>query len=197
MVKVRVYVEGGGDRSNQRAQLREGFARFFQNAGHRVSVITCGSRNNAYRVFKSALRQHTDSFNVLLVDAESPVTTNDLWQHLQNRDSWEQPASATAEQCQLMVQTMEAWFIADVETLARFYGQGFNRNSIPKQSNVEEIPKDELEPALQEATRRTQKGRYAKIRHGAKLLGKIDPVRVIERAPHCARLFSAIKPPRR
>lgn len=193
MVKVRVYVEGGGDRSNQRAQLREGFARFFQNAGYRISVITFGSRNNAYRVFKSALRQHTDSFNVLLVDAESPVTTNDLWQHLQNRDSWEQPASATAEQCQLMVQTMEAWFIADVEALARFYGQGFNRNSIPRRHNVEEIPKHELEPALQEATKRATKGSYAKIRHGARLLGQIDPARVSERAPHCVKLLSALE----
>ena len=192
-MKVRIYVEGGGDSRNQKADLRQGFARFFQRAGHKVSVIACGSRHNAYRDFKNVLKHHTDSFNILLVDAESPVNAENPWQHLRSRDNWEQPLATNAEQCQLMVQTMEAWFVADVEAMAKFYGQRFNRNAIPKRANVEEIPKHDLESALYEATKGTQKGEYAKIRHGAKLLGEIDPARVSERAPHCARLLTTLK----
>lgn len=58
-----------------------------------------------------------------------------------------------------MVQAMEAWFIADVETLKKFYGNGFKENSLPKTSNVEIITKDSLEPSLKNATRNTTKGK--------------------------------------
>lgn len=64
----------------------------------------------------------------------------------------------TADQCHLMVQTMEAWFIADADTLAQFYGQHFNRNSLPGAKDVETIDKSRIEKALDAATRHTTKG---------------------------------------
>jgi hypothetical protein len=44
-----------------------------------------------------------------------------------------------------MVQAMEAWFLADREALAEFYGNGFSAQNLPgSPTNIEAIPKDDL-----------------------------------------------------
>jgi acyl-coenzyme A thioesterase PaaI-like protein len=91
-----------------------------------------------------------------------------------------------------MTQMMEAWLAADVATLRRFYGQGFNANSIPNNPNVEDIPKQRLEAALRAATRNTQKGEYHKIRHGPAILAQLEVARVRAAAAHCDRLFTTL-----
>ncbi len=92
-----------------------------------------------------------------------------------------------------MVQTVEAWLVADPETLTRFYGQGFLRGLLPKRQDVEEIAKADLNRALDRATARTQKGRYHKILHCSILLGLLDPNRVRARARHCDLLFTTLE----
>jgi hypothetical protein len=87
---------------------------------------------------------------------------------------------------------MEAWLIADVEVLQKFYGQGFNANPIPKTLNVEHISKQTIESALKSATRRTAKGEYHKIKHGAKLLRQLNASKVRAAAFHCDRLFTTL-----
>lgn len=190
--KIRIYVEGGGDSPEQKAQIRQGFSQFFyKELRKRIKIIACGSRNNTFKAFKTALRNH-DDYIILLVDAEDYVNSTSRWEHLLQRDEWQRPTNCTEANCHLMVQTMEAWFMADVNALAKFYGQKFNQNSIPRHDDIERIPKSQLEPALIEATKKTQKGSYHKIKHGAKLLGKISPQLVMERSKHCAKLFEAI-----
>jgi hypothetical protein len=153
-------------------------------------IIVCGSRNNAFRSFKNALEDYPDAFNVLLVDSEAAV--NKLpWEHLKSRDNWNSP-SVDDTHCHLMVQAMEAWFIADIDTLKKFYGKGFRENSIPKNTNVEKIDKDSLEPSLKEATRNTSKGEYQKIQHASKLLELLDVTKVRKAAPKCDRLFTTL-----
>lgn len=85
-----------------------------------------------------------------------------------------------------MVQAMEAWFLADREALATFYDGGFLRNSLPgSATNIEIVRKQDLEPALKNATRKTNtKGVYRKIDHGAALLALIDPAKVEKASPH-------------
>jgi hypothetical protein len=87
-----------------------------------------------------------------------------------------------------MVQTMESWFLADRDSLAAFYDGGFLPNSLPGSSkNIEVIRKEDIEPALKKATRKTNsKGEYHKINHGSALLGLIDPAKVGEASPHAA-----------
>lgn len=92
-----------------------------------------------------------------------------------------------------MVQTVEAWLIADVATLKEYYGQKFSTSAIPRNANVEEIDKAKLYSSLKAATRRTQKGEYHKVTHGAELLKRVDVNRVRSRAPHCERLFAMIQ----
>jgi hypothetical protein len=196
--EVRIYVEGGGDQRSGKAAVQEGFSKFLSPLKEiarerRIHwyVIACGSRNAAFDAFGIALRQHVAAFNVLLVDSESHVSQSP-WRHLQDRDHW--PIQGIPdEHCHLMVQVMEAWIIADLETLRRFYGQGFNPNPIPGREDVELIDKADLELALGQATQNTQKGEYHKVRHGPKILALVDVAKVCGKARHCERMFTVLK----
>ena len=93
----------------------------------------------------------------------------------------------------LMVQTMEAWLVADGDALAHYYGQGFRGNALPATPDLESVSKREIEKALQTATRAPTKGRYAKIRHASQLLQRIKPERVRERCASCGRLLDFLR----
>jgi hypothetical protein len=195
--EIRIYIEGGGDSKDTKAFLRQGFSIFLQSLvsmarqnGIRWRIVTCGSRQAAFEALRTAQRDNTESFNVLLVDSEGPVQTTP-WLHLRLRDAWDHD-NLSDDHCHLMTQAMEAWFIADVEALSNFYGAGFHRNSLPRNPNVEQIAKTQLEPSLKAATRATQKGEYHKIRHASKLLEVISVEVVRGASRHCDRLFTTL-----
>ncbi|WP_313954473.1 DUF4276 family protein [Aulosira sp. FACHB-615] len=193
-------MEGGGDGKNTKALIRKGFSKFFnplvelaRSRKVKWNIVICGSRNSAFEDFKNALNDHPEAFNILLVDAEAPVKVESPWQHLKLRDNWDKPSGVDDNQCHLMVQAVEAWFIADIATLKKFYGQGFKENSIPKNPNVETIAKDSLEPSLKTATSKTTKGEYHKINHASKLLELLDVATVRQASPYCDRLFTTLQ----
>lgn len=195
--EVRIYIEGGG-KSDTKAAIREGFSNFLQplcdlarKRGIRWSITACGSRSSAFETFKTALETYSDAFLVLLVDSEVPVVGGH-WKHLQETDGWKS-GKLPDDHCHLMVQTVEAWLIADPEALTRYYGQHFRRNVLPEQTDVETIPKEQLLEKLKRATEKTQKGPYAKIRHCADLLGRLNRDRVRQRASHCDLLFQTLE----
>jgi len=77
--EIRIYVEGGGDDSQTKTLLREGFNRFLQelvimarNKHIKWRVIACGTRNRAFSDFLTASQVHSNAFNLLLVDSEAP-----------------------------------------------------------------------------------------------------------------------------
>jgi hypothetical protein len=198
VAEIRVYVEGGGDGQETKARVRRGFSEFFKDVVTRARekrigwrVVPCGSRDRTLDAFQIALRRHPDAFNIMLVDAEAPVTAEPR-QHLRNRDGWDL-GGVTDDRCHLMVQVVEAWLVADIEALQRYYGDGFNSNSIPRTVNVEQIDKPTLYSSLDAATRRTTKGVYHKIRHGPEILGRLDVSKVRKRAAHCERLFALLE----
>ncbi|NNC18780.1 DUF4276 family protein [Corallococcus exiguus] len=199
MVKeIRLYIEGGGNTNYGKARLRAGFGQFFEEIVQRArrrnvrwQLILCGPRDAAFDGFRHALKDHPSAFNILLVDSEGPVS-KPPWAHLATRDPWQRPENASDDSCQLMVQTAEAWLMADPEALQGYYGKGFALGSLPKTNSVEAIPKTVLEGALDKATQGTQKGRYHKIEHCSDLLGKVDPALVRARSVHCERLFTVL-----
>jgi hypothetical protein len=197
---IRIYVEGGGDPVSK-TKLRKAFNRFLDElqkiaSRNRIKwdIIACGSRDTAYDHFRTALGEYPTAFNVLLVDSEKPVASGvGLWQHLKDRDSWNCPAGVDESQCFLMVQSMETWLIADLESLQEFYGQGFLPNAIPRQADIESIDKVRLMDALSRATINTRsKGEYHKTKHGFDLLGRANPRMVRQRSFHCNRLFTTL-----
>ena len=191
---ARVYVEGGGDSNHLRTLCRKGFSDFFRKAGlegRMPRVVACGSRNEAYNDFVTAHRKAGgDVYPVLLVDSEAAVAAQVPWEHLSQRDSWQKPPNASDDQAHLMVQCMEAWFIADRLCLAQYFEQGFVPNALPPRNDVENIPKNDLMNGLKNATRHTRtKGEYKKGKHSFAILERIDPDLVRQASPCANRLL--------
>jgi hypothetical protein len=196
--EVRIYAEGGGDSRDAKAFLREGFSAFLSSLnsmarekGVRWHIVTCGAGIAAFDAFRTARTQHPEAFNVLLVDSEAPVQTTP-WTHLHDRDGWA-TNGLSDDCCHLMTQAMEAWFVADITALATFYGQGFHPAGIPRNPDVEQVPKAQLETSLRDASRHTLKGEYHKTRHAWMLLRLIDPEVVRRASLHCERLFTTLQ----
>jgi predicted ATPase len=191
LVTVRSYVEGGFQGSTK-SNCRQGFRLFFEKVIPRGSfrVIASGDRRAAFKDSCSALKQNQDDYIILLVDSEEAVTAGP-WRHLGSRegDKWHRPAGAHDDQAHLIVQAMESWFLADRPALTDYYGQGFAVGSLPGQSNIELISKQDVFTALQQSSKKTQKGEYHKTRHEFELLERIDPNRVRTACQHADRLF--------
>jgi Domain of unknown function (DUF4276) len=96
-----------------------------------------------------------------------------------------------------MVQCMEAWILADPESLGSYYGKGFRANSLPARPNLEDEPKLDVYSKFAKATKDTSKGPYseannAKIKHASALLALIDPKKVAARCHRFATFISWI-----
>lgn len=196
-MKMQLYVEGGGSRNFLSTQCRKAFQAFFRKAGlagNLPRIFACGSRQETYKDFCDALdAAQDDEFIVLLVDSEAPVAQGaEPWLHLKNRDNWDKPAGAMDENAHLMVQCMEAWFLADRDALASYYGNGFTENSLPRQVEVENVPKQDIERGLNTATRQCKRGRYHKGRHSFAILADLNPRKVTEASPHARRLINTL-----
>ena len=207
MTEIAVYIEGGGNGKEQKAELRRGFDALFakekSRAGEkRLSLIfiCCGGRQEAYEAFQNALEVNRQRINALLVDSESAIAAvpsnraQDAMirvTHLRQRqrtgvrgqgDGWVL-SDKLGGRVHLMVQCMEAWIVADPDALEAFYKANFKRDKLPKRADLEEEPKSDIYAKLERATEDTQKGKYGKIKHASKLLEKIDPDQVAKRCP--------------
>lgn len=194
---VAIYVEGGGDSRQLKADCREGFRKFFENAklaGRMPRVYACGSRNSAFDKFctKLAESEAEKSSVLLLVDSEEAVQGQGPWSHLERRDRWKRPTDAADDNVHLMVQCMESWFLADAENMAVFFGQGFRKTSLPKNPNIEEITTSEIASSLKKATQQCKSGPYSKGRHSFRVLAVICPERVAAASPYAKRLLDVV-----
>lgn len=197
-MKVKVYVEGGGDGKSLRTKCRRGFSSFFAKAnltGRMPQIIACGGRESAFDKFCIALRsRNAEEFIVLLVDSEGPVADGSgPWLHLSTRDRWTKPEDATDANAHLMVQCMEAWFLADKDGLAAYFGQDFDRNALPGRREIEDVAKDDVLDGLKNATRQCKKDEYGKGRHSFDILEQTDPAKVMNASPHARRLVETLR----
>ncbi|HOO64664.1 MAG TPA: DUF4276 family protein [Synergistaceae bacterium] len=206
MVGAKLYVEGGGDAKELRTACRKGFATFLKKAGFQgilPGVVACGSRENAYDSFCTALRKGQRAF--LLVDSENPVAFRCQqgemknwmpWKHLRSSagGAWKKPVEASEGMCHLMVQCMETWFLADGAAMASFFGQGFNEKALPQRKNIEEIPKKDLYSGFARASAGCKtKGPYDKGKHSFALLCSIDPAKVVEASLWARRFLACLE----
>ena len=201
---VKLYVEGGGDASTLKSECRRGFNEFLRKAGldgRMPRIVACGSRQNAFDSFCTAVKNNEDAF--LLVDSEIVVNPCyqqgepkdwQPWQHLFERDSWQKPTPAQDIHCHLMTQVMEAWFLADRESLAHFFGSGFQETKLPAVARpIETIDKNTLYSSIQKATAHCKsKACYGKGLHSFKILALLTPSKVIECCPWAKRLVDTL-----
>jgi hypothetical protein len=199
-VSVKVYVEGGGNHNKAlETECRRGLQEFFERGGLRgrlPRVVARGGRQQAYDAFCSALvYAQRNETSLLLVDSEAPVQQPGPWEHLKQRagDGWDRPPGATDEQAHLMVQCMEAWFLADQDCFRRYYGDGFRSGALREWVNVENVLKADVMSALRAATRDSRtKGEYSKGNHSFKILALIDPVKVRAASAYADRLLETL-----
>lgn len=191
-MSVRIYVEGGGDNKDTIRRCKEGFTSYCQKLAplnRRPSIVACGGRQQAFDRFSAAfLRSREGEICVLLVDSEDRVSAATPAEYLRTREGWDFPA-VDLHKVFLMVQAMEAWLLADRETLTAFYDGGFLDKSLPGDpTSIESIRKSDLEPALKHASGPTKtKGEYHKVKHGFALLALIDPLKVGGASPHAKK----------
>jgi Domain of unknown function (DUF4276) len=204
---VKLFVEGGGDSNQLKTECRRGFSSFFEKAGLKGKmprIVACGSRQDAYNDFVTALNSNEDA--MLLVDSEQAVDASlkgaddyeswKPWEHLARRegDNWNKPNTATNTHCHLMVQCMENWFLADRQALKDFFGVDFKENQLPSTSRpIEEVDKSQVYDSLAKATKDCQKGSYGKGAHSFKILQQIDPQKVTAAAPWAKRCVAVLK----
>ena len=198
LVSVRIYVEGGGDSKQLKIDCRRGFSKFFEKAGlagRMPRIHACGPRNKAFDKFRTKLAesQAEKSSVLLLVDSEEPVSHgSDPWSHLKKRDGWKRPDNAGSDNVHLMVQCMESWFLADVDSLEKFFGDGFRRATLPKNPKIEKVTTDAIDSSLKSATRQCKSGPYSKGSHSFRVLAVICPVKVANASPHAKRLMDTV-----
>ena len=149
------------------------------------------------------LKVNPNCMSALLVDSEAAIAAVPTVKlqdalirvaHLRQRqststrgqgDGWA-ISDILGERVHLMIQCMEAWIVADPEALEEFYKQNFKKEKLPKRANLEEESKADVYAKLEKATEGTQKGKYGKIKHASKLLGKVSPDKIANRCPRFA-----------
>ena len=196
MVTAKIYIEGGGKGRALETWFCRGWNEFFAKAGVGActKIVRCGGRQQAFDKFRVAVSgQRAGTIPLLLVDSEGAVAAEQsVWQHLEGRDSWKQPEGADEDQAFLMVQVMETWFLADKETLQKFFGQGFRDNAIRQWPNLEDVGKPTVLDALEHATAQCRK-RYSKGKVSFELLARINPGRVEAVCPHAKELLQRLR----
>ncbi|MCB1034710.1 MAG: DUF4276 family protein [Acidobacteria bacterium] len=201
-MKVKVYVEGGGDGKSTLIACRRAFSKLIQKAGltgRMPGIVACGPRNGAFDRFSTAFGTPGE-FPLLLVDSERPVASASeepaseaAWEHLESSDGWQRPPGATAEQAQLMATCMEAWILADRQGLRTIFGPSLQTGSLPPASTLENREARELQRILKEATRNCGRGKaYRKGLRSFQVLEQVEAEALKRSLPHFRRWIATL-----
>jgi hypothetical protein len=196
-VKAVIYLEGGGDSKELHTRCREGFRKLLAKTlpdGKMPKLVACGGRGDALARFQIALKNaHNDDFIGLLLDSEAPLTDIDAaWAHLQVFDKWTKPRNASDRQVLFMTTCMETWIVADIATLRTHYAQGFQERALPPLHNLEERSREEIQGALERATRNCTNA-YTKGKRSFAVLAELNPAVLAAHLPSFARMKTILQ----
>ena len=131
---------------------------------------------------------------LLLVDAEDAVDADHtVWQHLKTHDDWDKPDGTGDDQAFLMVQVMEAWFLADRAMLRAYFGPELSEKHFREWPSLENVSKQTVYGALEKATAGCKRKVYAKGRVSFEMLAELDPLKVEMACPHAKALFERLR----
>ena len=101
--------------------------------------------------------------------------------------------NAAGDQCCLMVVCMESWFLADKDALSKFFGQGFKKDALPRNENIEAVSKEDVYVGLRNASAHCKtKAPYGKGEHSFRILKLVAPEKVREASPWARRFFETL-----
>lgn len=197
-MKIKIYIEGGGDSPEQNDLFREAWSNFFAKAGligKMVRPVRGKGRARTFDLFCQAVAtRQRDELPLLLVDSEDFVGPgHDVWQHLKSRDKWTKPKEAGKNDAFLMITCMETWFLADRETLKDFFKGCWNDKAVPKWPNLEKVDRKKALAALEKATANCGGRQYAKGKVSFELLKAIDPAVVEKTFPSAKALLDRLR----
>lgn len=198
-----LYIEGGSKNNKAlRSDCQKGFKVFLNKVDSslvkRLGIILCGSGSQACNDFDKRLRSlKNGQCAFLLVDSEGAVSPNIVspWTFLCSREKerLQKPQGASDEQCHLMVQMTESWFLADRRALSEYFESGFAVKHLPgTEADIESIPQERINEGLKKATENSKKGRYRKGSHCSEILQKIDPNKVMKSSPWAKRFIDTL-----
>lgn len=202
MVRITIYVEGGGDSKEMHARCREGFSKLIGKAGFAgpmPRVVACGGRQHAFDMFRTAIGKE-QGFPILLVDSEDPVDpqsesshdTAAAWNHLQSRDSWTRPDGTDDDQAQMMVACMETWIMSDRQALRKVFGSRLQISALLPINDLEHRSRSDVQRALENATRNRGRDKaYRKGRRSLQVLAQLNPGTLINLA-HFRRFIETL-----
>ena len=179
MVSARIYLEGGGSRTEGKSRCREGFRKLLERcglSGRMPGLVASGSRNTAFDNFnESHSNTSGPEFVALLIDSEAAVSDiEETWEHLRRTDGWRRPRGATDDQVLLMTTCMETWIVADQAALGEHFGQGLRPNALPSPTNLESSSTGDVQNRLENATRDCA-APYTKGPRSYEVVGKLNP----------------------
>jgi hypothetical protein len=198
MVKVTIYLEGGGSDSKElKTRCREAFSELFKKCElpRQPAFVACGGRDEAFKRFCIA---HSNSkaqdSALLLIDSEDPMSPiEQTWNHLKVRDpSWIRPDKSSDDQVLMMTTCMETWIIADRETLKEYYGSEFKENKLPSPVGIESRDRHAVQDSLRAATKDC-KNRYEKGKQSFLVLAVITPAALAVHLPSFVRDLRILK----
>lgn len=186
-----LIIEGGSSKGG--AQQRQGFVDFLRRAGVREQprIKLAGSRNSAIQTYLA----HESGTASLLVDSEEPVKDASSVAHLlaTRAATREQATRMHVNEVFLMIETMESWLIADIESIKSRHplvdSSDIEKVRARVANNVERIPKAEAERLLSNAF---PSGRLDSKAARLGLVGSLDPDRVRSSSAEAARFLKAM-----
>lgn len=200
MVRVKLYIEGGGDSALQDTLFRAGWAAFFENAElgelrKMPRIFRGGGREQTFDAYKRAVQtKRPNELPLLLVDSEDLVKEGrSAWEHLSAREGWQLPEDAGVSDVFLMIACMETWFVADREAMRKYFHNCWRASAVPQWTNLEAIERVRIFEALSKATANCGDRRYTKGRLSFEVLKFIDPNVVQQHCPSARRLIERLR----
>ena len=199
-MRIKIYIEGGGDSHLQDTEFRAAWAEFFGKSGLKAlrkmpATFRGSGRRQTFDAYQTAVKtRKQDELPLLLVDSEDLVASgHSAWQHLKVRDGWDKPSAAGEDDAFLMICCMETWFLADRESLKRYFHDCWRDGALPDWPDLEAVEKTRVFEALAQATAACGKKRYAKGKVSFDLLKAIDPALVAQKCPAAKRLLDRLR----